>query len=95
MGSEVKRTKVAIYVRVSTIEQSREGYSLDAQLGRLRDYCRAREWEISKEYVEDGYTGRDIKRPAYQEMMAREMSGILSSSQKWTVLAGISGTLQR
>ena len=69
MGREEKRTKVAIYVRVSTVEQSREGYSLDAQLGRLRDYSRAREWEITREYVEDGYTGRDVRRPAYQEMM--------------------------
>ncbi|MEE9152088.1 MAG: recombinase family protein, partial [Thermoplasmata archaeon] len=41
--------KVAIYLRVSTMEQAKEGYSLGAQLERLRNYCRAREWEVAKE----------------------------------------------
>jgi DNA invertase Pin-like site-specific DNA recombinase len=61
--------RVAIYLRVSTTEQAKEGYSLGAQLERLRNYCRAREWEIVKEFVDDGHSGRSIKRPAYQKMM--------------------------
>jgi DNA invertase Pin-like site-specific DNA recombinase len=61
--------KVAIYLRVSTTEQAKEGYSLGAQLERLRDYCRAREWEVAREYIDDGQSGRTIKRPAYQKMM--------------------------
>ena len=61
--------KVAIYLRVSTTEQAKEGYSLGAQLERLRNYCRARDWEVTKEYVDDGHSGRSIKRPAYQRMM--------------------------
>ena len=61
--------RVAIYLRVSTTEQAKEGYSLGAQLERLRNYCKAREWEVSKEYIDDGHSGRSIKRPAYQKMM--------------------------
>jgi DNA invertase Pin-like site-specific DNA recombinase len=61
--------KVAIYLRVSTTEQAKEGYSLGAQLERLRNYCKAREWEVAKEYIDDGHSGRSIKRPAYQKMM--------------------------
>lgn len=61
--------KVAVYLRVSTTEQAKEGYSLGAQLERLRNYCMAREWEVAKEYVDDGYSGRSIKRPAYKLMM--------------------------
>jgi DNA invertase Pin-like site-specific DNA recombinase len=61
--------KVAIYLRVSTTEQAKEGYSLGAQLERLRSFCKAREWEVSKEYIDDGHSGRSIKRPAYQKMM--------------------------
>lgn len=61
--------KVAIYLRVSTTEQAKEGYSLGAQLERLRNFCKAREWEVSKEYIDDGHSGRSIKRPAYKKMM--------------------------
>jgi DNA invertase Pin-like site-specific DNA recombinase len=63
------RLRVAVYLRVSTTEQAKEGYSLGAQLERLRNYCSAREWEVAREYVDDGYSGRSIKRPAYKSMM--------------------------
>ena len=61
--------RVAIYTRVSTEEQAKEGFSLDAQLDKLRSYCKARDWEIAGEYIDDGYSGRKIKRPAYLRMM--------------------------
>jgi len=61
--------RVAIYARVSTEDQAREGFSLDAQLEKLRSYCKARDWTIAGEYIDDGYSGRDVKRPAYQKMM--------------------------
>ncbi|MBA7496551.1 hypothetical protein ES702_07160 [subsurface metagenome] len=61
--------KVAIYTRVSTEEQAREGFSLEAQLERLRAYCLAREWEISREYTDPGFSGRNIRRPQYKQMM--------------------------
>jgi DNA invertase Pin-like site-specific DNA recombinase len=66
MGCTVR---VAVYLRVSTTEQAKEGYSLGAQLERLRNYCSAREWTVAQEYVDDGYSGRSIKRPAYRSMM--------------------------
>lgn len=62
-------SRVALYARVSTEDQAKEGFSLGAQIERLRSYCQAREWTVYKEYVEDGYSGRDIKRPAYRAMM--------------------------
>jgi site-specific DNA recombinase len=61
--------KTAIYTRVSTEDQAKEGFSLDAQLDRLRAYCKSREWIIAEEYVDDGYSGRNTKRPAYTKMM--------------------------
>ncbi|NOZ58196.1 MAG: recombinase family protein [Euryarchaeota archaeon] len=64
--------RVAIYVRVSTEDQAKEGFSLDAQLERLRSYCSARGWVVYREYVDDGYSGRHTNRPAYQRML-REM----------------------
>jgi DNA invertase Pin-like site-specific DNA recombinase len=68
-NTDIKEPKVAIYARVSTEDQAKEGFSLSAQIERLRSYCEARNWKIFKEYVDDGYSGRDIRRPAYQKMM--------------------------
>jgi len=61
--------RVAIYARVSTEDQAKEGFSLDAQRERLSAFCRAQGWSVAKEYVDDGHSGRDVKRPAYQAMM--------------------------
>ncbi len=66
-AEEVKRA--AIYVRVSTEDQAKEGFSLDAQLERLRSYCSARGWKVYREYVDDGYSGRTTSRPAYRRML--------------------------
>jgi len=60
---------VALYARVSTEDQAKEGFSLDAQQERLRAYCKAREWKIAGEYIDEGHSGRNVKRPAYQKMM--------------------------
>ena len=61
--------RVAIYTRVSTEDQAKEGFSLDAQLEKLRAYCTARGWPIAGEYVDEGYSGRKTRRPAYTKMM--------------------------
>ncbi len=61
--------KVAIYVRVSTKEQAEEGYSIDEQLERLRKYCEARDWKIANEYVDAGFSGATLERPAMQRLI--------------------------
>ncbi len=53
-----KPIKVAIYARVSTEEQAEQGYSIDAQLDTLRDYCRRNGKEIYDEYVDAGISGK-------------------------------------
>ncbi len=62
--------RVAIYTRVSTEDQAKEGFSLEAQRERLEAYCLARDWSVAATYVDDGHSGRNTKRPAYQRMMA-------------------------
>jgi len=61
--------KVAVYTRVSTEDQAKEGYSLDAQRERLLAYCEAQGWELAEFYEENGHSGRNTRRPAYQRMM--------------------------
>lgn len=61
--------RVAIYTRVSTEDQAKEGYSLAAQKERLEAYCDAQGWDVAEFYVDEGHSGRSTKRPAYHRMM--------------------------
>jgi len=63
-------SRIAIYIRVSTEDQAREGFSLKAQEEALRGYCDIYGHEIVNVYSDEGYSGRNTKRPAYQQMMA-------------------------
>lgn len=65
-------TRVALYTRVSTEDQAKEGFSLDAQMERLHHYAMAQGWTIAGEYVDDGHSGRTLKRPAYAHMFQDE-----------------------
>jgi DNA invertase Pin-like site-specific DNA recombinase len=62
--------RAAIYARVSTEDQAKEGFSIAAQQKRLIAYCKARGWQLANEYIDDGYSGRSIIRPAYHKMMS-------------------------
>jgi len=66
---DAQPVRAAIYTRVSTEDQAKEGFSLDAQLEKLRSYCKARDWIIGGEYIDEGYSGRKTRRPAYKKMM--------------------------
>ena len=61
--------RVALYVRVSTEDQAKEGYSLDAQTKRLSEYCKFKGYEIADTYRDEGYSGRNAFRPEYRRMM--------------------------
>ena len=63
------RIKVAIYTRVSTQDQAKEGISLDAQLNKLKLYAESKDYDIYKVYTDAGYTGRNTNRPQYKQML--------------------------
>ena len=60
---------IALYPRVSTQEQAKEGYSIDEQIERLKNYCKAMGWKQYKVYTDAGYSGGNMNRPALQEMI--------------------------
>lgn len=66
----VNSKRVAIYVRVSTDEQAKEGYSIDAQLEKLRAFCFSQGWSVYKEYIEEGVSAKNLKRPKIKEMLS-------------------------
>ncbi|WP_419491228.1 recombinase family protein [Anaerotruncus massiliensis (ex Liu et al. 2021)] len=57
------------YVRVSTLEQAKEGYSIGAQTERLKAYCLARGWTLHRIYTDPGHSGAKLDRPGLQEMI--------------------------
>lgn len=62
--------RAAIYIRVSTDEQAAEGFSLSAQEERCRNFIQSQGWQIIKEpYIDDGYSAKDLERPAIQQMI--------------------------
>ena len=63
--------KAAIYVRVSTQEQAREGLSIDAQIDKCKSFCDARGWDVFKVYKDAGYSAGNLKRPA-MELLLRD-----------------------
>src|SRR3989449_6285087 len=65
----VHTVRVAIYTRVSTEDQAKEGFSLEAQRERLQAYCLARDWSVAARYVDEGHSGRNIRRTAAQKRM--------------------------
>jgi site-specific DNA recombinase len=67
---------VAIYARVSTQEQAEEGTSLDFQHEQLTGYCRSQGWEVFREYVDRGYSGKDGDRPELKRLMSDAKLGL-------------------
>jgi site-specific DNA recombinase len=61
--------RAAIYVRVSTDEQAKEGYSLEAQQEKLEAFCFSQGWTIANIYREEGMTAKNTKRPKLKQLL--------------------------
>ncbi len=72
---EKKRIKAALYTRVSTEDQAREGYSLGVQKDYLLDFAKREGFEIcfadgkGAVYMDDGYSGYSLDRPAMNQLL--------------------------
>jgi site-specific DNA recombinase len=64
-----KKPKVAIYSRVSTEEQAKEGLSVDAQIEKCKSFCKARDWQVFKIYKDAGYSAGNLNRPALELLL--------------------------
>ena len=67
----IKENKqIAIYIRVSTLDQAREGYSLETQEKTLRKWCDDRKYEVFDLYADKGISGKDIEhRPDMNRLL--------------------------
>ncbi len=58
------------YIRVSTKEQAREGYSLAAQKKIVENYASGiMDIKNINMYIDDGYSAKDGKRPRYMKLL--------------------------
>ncbi len=64
-----KTKHTALYLRVSTEAQADEGYSLAAQKEKLEAYCRMKGVESFRSYVDGGFSGSNLSRPAVTELV--------------------------
>ena len=64
--------KVFLYERVSSEEQAKHGYSLDAQHEALTEFCKRNNHVIVGEYRDEGISGRKpyTKRPAMVKLLS-------------------------
>ena len=90
-----ERINAVGYVRVSTEDQAREGFSLDAQRARIRAYCGAKCYTLLHKFVDDGFSGRTINRPAFQDLMRSVRDGIPADGGKERVDAVVVARFDR
>ena len=70
MGSEYNGKIIAgLYLRVSTEDQAREGFSLDEQKLRMEEYCQTHHYEIYDYYEDPGISAKKGNyRPGFERL---------------------------
>lgn len=66
--SETAR-RVVLYARVSTEEQVEHGYSLPAQVRKLKEHAATAGWQVVDVIEDDGYSGGDPYRPGLRRVL--------------------------
>lgn len=67
---ENERKTAGVYIRVSTEDQAREGFSLGEQEEKLLQLCKFKELEVYKVYKDAGISAKDMEhRPQFQAML--------------------------
>lgn len=77
--------RVALYMRVSTDEQAKSGYSIPDQRRTLPDHAQREGWRVVEEIADDGYSGAFPDRPGirriYELAEAGEIDAVLATKR--------------
>jgi DNA invertase Pin-like site-specific DNA recombinase len=70
-GVRKRIRRAALYVRVSTEEQALRGFSIEAQIAALKEYCEKHGIKIVDVYADEGISGAKppLKRPALKRLL--------------------------
>ncbi len=63
--------KVALYCRVSTALQFEKGNSIPEQKKRLSAFCESKGWDNYDFFVDPGFSGSNLDRPALQDLIRK------------------------
>ena len=63
--------RVGLYGRVSTEEQALKGFSIEAQVDAMKEYCKKNNLKIVDVYLDEGISGAKppLKRPALKRLL--------------------------
>ena len=80
-----ERKVAGIYIRVSTEDQVREGFSLGEQEEKLKQLCKYKDYKIYKVYKDAGISAKNMSgRPAFQQ------TGLTIENSEWrTSIRGV------
>jgi len=67
--------KGAIYCRVSTALQEQEK-TIESQVAELEEICKKQDVQIIKKYLDDGFSGANLDRPALDQLRTDASKGI-------------------
>lgn len=70
--------KVALYARVST-EKQIENYSIPVQKERIYALCKSKGWTDVVEYIDGGYSGANLNRPALNKLQEDIGQGLINA----------------
>ncbi len=65
--------KAAIYVRVSTLNQVEEGHSIEAQIEKGQNFCKARGFELYDIYADKGISGKSLENRFEIQRLLRDV----------------------
>ncbi|TET89757.1 MAG: recombinase family protein [Methanomassiliicoccales archaeon] len=83
--TDVPRKRVAIYARVSTEEQAKKGYSLEAQIESLKRFCKKNQRRYCRVYKDNGHSGTSLDRPKLQMMLDHAYHGLFEEIIVWKI----------
>ncbi len=69
-------TRAALYARVSTEEQAHR-YGIGGQLDRLRERVQRQSYVVFEEFVDDGWSGGSLERPALTRLREAVSQGLV------------------
>ena len=75
----------ALYIRVSTEEQAKEGYSINAQKNNLINFCKNKNWNNLRLFVDAGYSGAKPDRPQLQELLKQTLENKIERVVVWKI----------
>jgi site-specific DNA recombinase len=75
--------RACLYFRVSTDEQEKDGFSIEAQKAMLERKCAEWNYTIIKTYNDAGYSAKNMNRPALQQLIKDSESHLFDVVIYW------------